>query len=420
MKKNYRHPFKETALEKNLKAHEEKYKTSVFISHPGLQHSHQLALALHEQGILQEFYSGVPIIAKDSETPFWMPEKYAKKIKKVDIPVNLRKHPVIFQALLRAGKLLPSTYSKSDWNHRIFHAFDWWTSKRIIKLKPKVVVAYENSAYYTFRAAKTIGAKCILDAPAFHHATAADLNKEKITPYLSEINRRKDEEVELADLILTCSKIAAESYIQAGVPLQKIQAILLGATPPSTHAPQPWLPHNRPLKFIFAGALRKLKSIDLILEAFTKLHREGFSFQIEFIGGQTESGWIDKISLLPEANYIPAVDQSTLFQIMSNADCLLLPSRYDSFGMVVAEAMAVGTPAIVSSHTGAKEIIEKFPKAGWIIEPTSESLYECLKNRITDRETLFLARQAAKEASRYFTWEAYRQRIGNIITNQIT
>ena len=50
------------------------------------------------------------------------------------------------------------------------------------------------------------------------------------------------------------------------------------------------------------------------------------------------------------------------------ADCFLLPSRYDPFPNTVLEAMAMGLPAIVSSHCGAAEVIERGVN-GWVCRP---------------------------------------------------
>lgn len=391
---------------------------SVFISHPGQQHSHQLALALFEHGLLKEYWSGVPIMTKRDELPIWFPEKHINRVKILDIPKKMRRHPYIFQLLIKAGALLPTNFSRSDYTHRIFHAFDWWVAQHIKKIRPSIVIGFENSSYHTFKAAKKIGAICILDAPALQHLSAAKLIPTAQTAYLQEINRRKDEEVSMANLILTCSPLAAESYYLAGIPHEKIQPLLLGATVTSG-IENSWKPHNRPLEFIFAGALRKLKSIDLILNAFNRLHLEGFAYKITFVGGQGEDGWVQKIENTPGAFYHTSLPQNLLYQKLAEADCLLLPSRFDSFGMVVAEAMASGTPAIVSVQTGSKAIIEQFPKSGWIVDVNEDSLYLCIKERIINREELFAARQNALEASRVFTWESYRKRASDLIKNWI-
>jgi len=385
----------------------------VFVSHPGLQHAHQLAWGLHERGLLQAFWSGVPVLSDGEEFPYWLPVSYAQRVKKVGIPSELRRHPMMFQGLLRAGGVLPSGFSREDYAHRIFHLFDWWVAQHISRLQPKVVVAYENSAYHTFRAAKAIGARCILDAPSLHHLAGTRLIKVKSTPYLKEINRRKDEEIALADMILTCSPLAAEGYLDAGVSADKVRPMLLGATLPDDVGG--WRIHAQPLHFIFAGALSHRKAIDIILSVFKRLCTESLPYKLSFVGGQGEPGWVQKIEETPCASYSPGVAQAALYHMLAQADCLLLPSRFDSFGMVVAEAMACGTPAIISTQTGAKAMIEQFPSSGWIVECDEDSLYQCIKARIQNREALFAARGYAFEASRHFTWKAYRGRVGQLI-----
>ncbi|MGS0742819.1 glycosyltransferase family 4 protein [Glaciimonas sp. GG7] len=386
---------------------------NVFISHPGLQHAHQLAWALHERELLHAFWSAVPVVCDSETLPFWLPASYTRRVKKVEIPRKFRRHPMIFQGLLRVGSVLPSGFSREDYAHRIFHLFDWWVAKHIAKIQPKVVIAYENSAYHTFRAAKAIGARCILDAPSLHHLAGARLIDVKPTPYLAEINRRKDEEVALADMILTCSPLAAEGYLEAGVPSEKVRPTLLGATLPKDVSV--WSPHARPLHFIFAGVLSHRKAIDVILAAFRRLGAEALPYRLSFVGGQGELGWVEEIEQTPNAKYYPGVAQAELFHMLAEADCLLLPSRFDSFGMVVAEAMACGTPAIVSTQTGAKAMIEQFPGSGWVVTCDEDNLYRCVKERIENRGSLFAAREHALGASRHFTWQAYRERVGTLI-----
>lgn len=385
----------------------------VFVSQPGLQHAHQLALALHERGLLQAFWSGVPVLAEGERLPFWLPASYAKRVKSVAIPPELRKHPMVFPALLRAGRFLPRSLSHEDYAHRVFHLYDWWVSKHISSLKPKVVVAFENSAYHTFRAAKAIGARCVLDAPALHHQAAAKILKTPASPYLQEINRRKDEEVAMADLVLTCSPLAADSYLQAGVPANKVHSIFPGATLPAGLIS--WRRHDQPLRFTFAGGLRYLKAIDLILKAFERIHADGLPYRLDFAGGEAEPGWIKAIEKVPHTIYHGDLNQAELFQRLAQSDCLLLPSRFDSFGMVVAEAMACGTPAIVSEQTGSKAMIEQFSGAGWVVPCDEDALYQRVKALIMNREALFAARGSALEAAQCFSWENYHKRIGALI-----
>jgi hypothetical protein len=65
-------------------------------------------------------------------------------------------------------------------------------------------------------------------------------------------------------------------------------------------------------------------------------------------------------------------------------------------------------------------MIEQFAGSGWIVEPDVDSLYRCVRERIDKRTELFAARQHALEAARHFTWQAYRQRVGQVLQEVIT
>ena len=399
-----------------------KHPRSVLVAHPGQQHSHQLALALHEAGLLKAYWAGMPVRCGPIPLKYQMLGGLAQRVRQVDIPDSFRLHPWYFQAVLKAGlgasKWHFSGIRADDFTHKLFHAFDAWTAHRVAELKPALVVAFENSALQTFQAAKKVGARCVLDAPAFEHAAASAALGATPEGFTLTVNARKDREVELADVVLTCSTIARETYVAAGVNREKVLSMPLGAAPPVSVVA--WEPHDGPIRFVFAGALRSLKSIDLILQVFSRLHSNGFEFALTFIGGEVEAGWVEQIRKVPCAHYLGQVSQHELFDQLAQSDCLLLPSRFESFGMVVAEGMACGTPAIVSTRTGAKMIIEKYVGAGWIVECDENLLYECIKARIVNRSELFASRAISLEASKEFTWDSYRKRVSSVIAEQLS
>ena len=390
---------------------------SVFVSQFGMQHAQHLALALHEGGMLKAFWSGVPVCADDSEIPAWLPRYYKERMRRVAIPRALRRHPSRFQMLWRIGKSLPLPFSRDDFFHRMHHAFDRWVAPQVRAIRPKVVVAYENAALETFRVAKAMGATCILDASSLHHAAREQLMDIPRTPYTDAIYRQKHEEVALADLILTCSPLAARSYIDNGAPQEKVFSLLLGAELPPNNPPL-FTAREKP-RFVFAGSISYGKSIDLILEAFRRLHAEQIPFELHFVGGVHDPELLEQVMALPGASYQPSVPHAQIYQVLAAADCLLLPSRLDSFGMVVAEAMACGTPALVSTQTGAKAIIEQYPGSGWIVEPDAQALYAQVRALALSAPQLRAARAHALQAAQSFTWTSYRQRVRDLFTQHV-
>lgn len=387
--------------------HEDKRRT-VLVVHPGIQHSNRVAEALANSQYLLGYHSGSYLVAVDQELAAIIPERFASRVRRVAIPRDKLSIYPWWQVLIKVASNVPSRRLRHDLTHLSLHLFDRWMARKIRHIKPDVVYGFENSTYYCFLAAKEIGAKCILDAPSLDHISAAAIIDPPTFGYLRRINTRKDSEVALADLIITCSEMARQGYIQHGVSSEKIRSVLLGS---NSLALQRNTSRNEKLRFIFAGAMSERKSIDIILATFKRLEATSANAELHIYGGSDGTGWIEQCRLMSNVCYHGPVSQRTLAEAFSQGDCLLLPSRFDSFGMVVAEAMASGIPAVVSTRTGAKEIIARFPAAGWVIEASEEELYATLNKILASKDRLASAKAAAFEASKSFTWAEYNKRL---------
>lgn len=67
--------------------------------------------------------------------------------------------------------------------------------------------------------------------------------------------------------------------------------------------------------------------------------------------------------------FLGRLDWTALREEYRRADLLCLPSLSDGFGLVVLEAMACGTPALITRSTGAADIIEEGCN-GFVIPPS--------------------------------------------------
>ena len=61
--------------------------------------------------------------------------------------------------------------------------------------------------------------------------------------------------------------------------------------------------------------------------------------------------------MMPDAVFLGWVDHDRLPEIYSAADMLILPSRFDTFGCVVLEALSCGIPVAAYNTKGPKDII---------------------------------------------------------------
>lgn len=384
--------------------------TKILVSHPGLQHAHHSAQALYEAGMLQKFVSGIPIRANAGEYGF-LPKKLTDQFKIVNVPKAFRSHPFYWQVYMRIVRQCYKGGAHADFLHKVFHQYDRWFAGQVSKYKPDAVIGYENSCAKTFEVAKSLGIKCILDEPSMHYKYADKTVPYQTAGYKEQININKQKEIDLADAIITCSSFAADSFVEHGVAREKLYPMLLGSTLPADIKPQT----RNMNEFIFAGAMSERKSIDLLLNIFQRLYQQGSPLTLKIVGGTVDPIWVEKVNAMPNMTYLGAIPQQQLYTEFAKSACLILPSRFDSFGMVVAEANATGTPAIVSTNVGAKEMIEKYPDSGWIVPPEEEALYQIIKDVGGDENKLQAASKAALVASEDFTWAAYRQRFTHTI-----
>jgi len=74
---------------------------------------------------------------------------------------------------------------------------------------------------------------------------------------------------------------------------------------------------------------------------------------------------------IPDAIFIDWVQQDKLSLLYASADLLVLPSRFDTFAMVVLEALSCGLPVIAYNTKGPKDII-KHEQCGFLVETPAE------------------------------------------------
>ena len=364
----------------------------VLVTHPGRQHSHQAALALEKAGLLAGYWSGVPAsgfrrygpVPLDPALVAWFPWT---------------------PALRRIG---PSA------DFAACRLFDRWAAWRLARTGATAVIACEISALEIFRRAKVRGMVTLLDAPSIHHAAQDRLHGTTDSPRLHRrIVAVKDEEIALADHVLTVSELARRTYLEAGVPPEKVHAVPLGADL-ELFAPD-GMEKSGPLTFLFAGATIRRKGFDLLVEAFEKVRLEVPEVRLRIVGSRGDLGHL----LDPELDFLGPRTQPELAAELRRADVLVLPSRNDSYAMAVAEALASGTPVIVSEMVGAKDLVTE-GKTGWIVPvedaaALAERMAWCARHPEEVRGLGPECRRAAEGA----TWPAYHQRLAALVRSLI-
>lgn len=127
-------------------------------------------------------------------------------------------------------------------------------------------------------------------------------------------------------------------------------------------------PDDGVFRLLFVGYLRHEKGCDVLLKALTKVVRQKPKVELWVVGGRDKvsSGVEDDIKALIEAHDLESKIQfkdsvpfgPELFQMMADADVLLLPSRSEGTPRVLVEARAMGCPVIASRVGGIPDSVE--------------------------------------------------------------
>jgi D-inositol-3-phosphate glycosyltransferase len=177
---------------------------------------------------------------------------------------------------------------------------------------------------------------------------------------------------------------------------------------------------------LFVGRIEPLKGLDTLIRAMSCLRctKVGEQVLLMVIGGDPDA---DPASMTAEMArlqdlcnelamgkvvvFLGKRSQETLPYYYSAADVLVMPSHYESFGMVALEAMACGTP-VIASQVGGLAFLVQDGVTGYTV-PSEDKVALC--DRLTDLlgdEVLRkrLGRQAA-EYARAYDWSQVAERI---------
>ncbi|MCJ7681341.1 MAG: glycosyltransferase family 1 protein [Candidatus Aminicenantes bacterium] len=160
---------------------------------------------------------------------------------------------------------------------------------------------------------------------------------------------------------------------------------------------------------LFVGRLVKEKDLDDLCEACSLLRSDGMDFKLVIVG---EGPMRDELEeRIPDAHFTGFLKDRALSEWYATADLFVFPSTTETFGNVILEAFASGTPAVVVNKGGQADIINE-GYDGLMAEANratdfSIKIAHLLKNPELRRQ---MAQNARKTALQY-SWEAINTRL---------
>jgi glycosyltransferase involved in cell wall biosynthesis len=159
--------------------------------------------------------------------------------------------------------------------------------------------------------------------------------------------------------VLTVSRSSARDIVSDfGVAPERIEVIPLGVEPEVfQHYRDPRVPGRI---VAMASADTPMKGIATLLEAFAKLRTER---DVELLlitrpkaGGRTER-LIDQLAIKDSVRFVSGLSDTELAEVVGSAEIACVPSLYEGFSLPTVEAMACGTPLVVSRAGAIPEVV---------------------------------------------------------------
>lgn len=220
----------------------------------------------------------------------------------------------------------------------------------------------------------------------------------------------------LVDEVWAYTTWVRDCYVASGVPADRVHVVPLGVDPDvfRPQAPAMPLPTAKRFKFLFVGGTIHRKGPDALLNAYAAEFTAADDVCLviqdfgtgSFYRGQTAGPAIDRLRATPGAPEVLYQDRTLAWPELAGlyraCDCLVHPYRGEGFGLPIAEAMACGTPAIVTGYGAAMDfcgaddsypVLARVPRFAekrvgeiatadhpWLAEPDPASLRERMRH----------------------------------------
>ena len=156
----------------------------------------------------------------------------------------------------------------------------------------------------------------------------------------------------------------------------------------------------------------EVKDYPNLLKAFAKLHEAHLPAKLWIAGdGDLLVQLQDLSRALGVHNHVRFLGMRTdIPELLNAADVFVLPSRFEGFGIVVAEAMATEKVVVATDCGGVKEVLGS---CGFLVRPgDSEELAGALRDALLlgDEKAKEIGRQARRRVETFFSIEAIADR----------
>ncbi len=172
---------------------------------------------------------------------------------------------------------------------------------------------------------------------------------------------------------------------------------------------------------LYVGRVQPLKGPELLLEAVARLGRDS-GLKVLIVGGDvTGDEEVSKVRRLATelgiehlVSFEGTVPHTRLVHYYNAADLCVVPSFYESFGLVAVEAMACGTPVVATAVGGLPETVKDGLNGSLIMDRNPEALAEKISLLLNDGRLHGLLASQARESVAGLDWPMVAGRVAGL------
>jgi glycosyltransferase involved in cell wall biosynthesis len=215
--------------------------------------------------------------------------------------------------------------------------------------------------------------------------------------------------------IVATSELELQELLEDNVPSKKLvmryngvdRAISRITFSPDSFRARHGITLDEPL-ILFLSRIIPRKGANLLIEAFAQACPE--SGQLVIAGPEGEPGYL---AVLKKCAIDFGVGSRVLFTgpvyddekeaVFAEADIFALPSQYENFANVAAEAIAHSIPVVVTPFCGIHSLVNG--RAGLVVPPEKDALAEALSSLIENKSLLERLRKGCREVAAQLSWD---------------
>ena len=313
---------------------------------PNRAHHYAYARALHTAGCLRAFVCGF--------------SRFSPRAPMPDLGDRLIRADHLQNVYLASMRLHAPEWISNELAYRSKMWLDW-KSERPAK-ESDVFLFYSGAGFRTATRLKGTRTLRIVEAVNSHVLTQERIMNEEYRSlglpskdfHRHEVERRVAE-IESADAILCPSEFVRDSFIEQGIPKERILKVPYGFEPQKELK----LPESRKSEFrvLYVGQISVRKGLRYLFQAFEALKHPRKELWI--VGPRASVTGIDDIQPPAGTRFLGVLKGEALSDAYQSSTVFVLPSLEEGLGLVAGEAMSFGLPVIATVNTGTSDLFNE-------------------------------------------------------------